>query len=121
MRNTSRFLTELSSIAPKFDWFYVEKIYKNGMLALKEIRGVKKGGDFTAEYTPITAVVESLTGRYFEMDRFDMAANEIQMSPECAVQILDACDDWPDRLHGYSPKGYELKLRDEITNICFGK
>ena len=116
--NVSRFLKELSEINSKFDWYYVEKKYRGGTLVAREVRGVKRGGDITKEYIPITAVAEYLTGKYFEMDRFDLAATEIGMSPEVATQILDACDDWPDRLHGYSPKPYELRLREDVLKIC---
>lgn len=116
--NVSKFLKELSEINSKFDWYYAEKTYKGGTLITKEVRGVKRGGDATKEYIPLTAVVESLTGKFFEMDRFDLAATEIGMSPDSAMQIVDACDDWPDRLHGYFPKLYESKLREDIIKIC---
>ena len=121
MRSTSRFLYELGEIASKFDWYYEMKTFKGGTVVVKEIRGVMKGGDITKEYTPLTAVVESLTSRYYEMDRFDLAANEVNMPPECASLILDACDDWPDRLHGYCPKSYEKKLREDVLKLCFGQ
>lgn len=120
IKNTARFVKEFTDIAAKFDWFFVSKKHngKNGPIVIKEIRGTKKGGDYTKEYTPITAYAEFVSGKFFDINRFDLAASEVHMSPECAMQIVDSCDDWPDRLHGYSPRSFEVKLREEILKIC---
>jgi hypothetical protein len=120
IKNTARFVKEFIDVSPKFDWFFVIKKYsgKNGPIVIKEVRGTKKGGDYTKEYIPLTAYAEYISGRFFDKNRFDLAASEICMSPECAIQIVDSCDDWPDRLHGYSPKIYEVKLREDILKAC---
>ena len=39
------------------------------------------------------------------------------MSAQVSTQILDACDDWPDKTNGYKPKVYEVSLRENIIGI----
>jgi hypothetical protein len=115
IKTTARFLVEFEKIASKFHWYFFEQ--KRGRHVFKEIRGVKKGNDLQ-EYSPLTALVESQTGRFFDMDRFDLAASEIFMTAECAMQIVDASDEWPDKMSGYISKSYEKGLRRELERIC---
>src|SRR5574340_1324045 len=102
INSTQKFLSELEKIASKFEWSLQEKQYKESKLVLNQIIGYKNN----KEYIPLTAVVEQITGKYYAPNFFDKAAGEIYMSPQVASQIVDACDDWMDRLHGYKPKGY---------------
>lgn len=118
-RNAAKFVRDFSDIASKFDWYYFKRQYKvnENLVVINEIRGAKPEG--TKEYTPLTALAEYLTGKYFEIDRFEVAADAIEMTPECAMQVTDASDEWPDRLHGYVPKNYERKIRDDLIQACF--
>lgn len=122
-KSISKFINEFAKVAPKFEWYFNRKQYvvKNVPVVIRAIVGTKIGVELNEvkEYTPLTALVENLTGKYFEMDRFDVAAAAVEMSPNCVLQIIDACDEWPDRLHGYTPKKYEQKLRDDILQLCF--
>jgi hypothetical protein len=117
INNTQRFLTELERIASKFEWFLSDKKY--GQLICQQIVGVRERAGESNEYIPLTAVVEEATGRYYDPSLFDKAAGEVFMSAQVATQILDACDEWPDRSskQGYKPKNYEVKLRQSIIEI----
>ena len=117
INSIQRFLTELEKIKSKFKWSFQEKIYRDGELILDQIIGDKDG----KEYIPLTAVVEEAIGKYYEPSFFDKAAGDVYMSAQLAMQIIDSCDDWPDRLHDYKPKNYEIKLRKEIIKILFGE
>ena len=110
IRKTDDFLAELNRIASKFDWFLSSKKY--GKFTCEQVVGEKDG----KEYIPLTAVVEDSTGRYYDPSLFDKAAGEVFMSAQVSTQVLDACDEWPDRMHGYKPKNYEIKLRQSIID-----
>jgi len=118
--STQRFLTELERIASKFEWFYDRKEYPESGLYFSKITAYRNKDDLR-EYIPLTAVVDEVVGKYYEPNFFDKAAGEVFMSPQLAMQIIDVCDEWPDRLHGYKPKGYEVKFRNDITKILFGE
>lgn len=118
IRNTAKFLSEFEKVASKYQWFLSER--KRGNKVFNEIIGVK-GDNFTRQYSPLTAYVEATTGKFFDIDRFDLAASEVFMSAEVANQIVDSADDHPDRVSGYIPKGYEKALRKDLERICLVK
>lgn len=111
INNTKKFLVELEKIASKFEWSLQKKKYGN--FICEQILGEKDG----REYIPLTAVSESISKKYYNPDLFDKAAGELFMSAQVSTQILDACDDWPDKTNGYKPKGYEISLREDIIKI----
>ena len=111
INSTQRFLVELERIASKFEWSLENKKYGN--FVCSQIVGMRND----LEYIPLTAVSEESAGKYYEPGLFDKAAGDIFMSSQVSTQILDACDEWPDRIHNYKPKNYELKLRENIIKI----
>jgi hypothetical protein len=117
IRSVKDFLVELEKVSSKFKWYLLKKEYNS--ITLNQIVGERQ--DDNREYIPLTAVVEETVGKYYDPSFFDKAAGEVFMSGQTASQIIDACDEWPDRLHGYKPKGYENKLRKDIIKICFEK
>jgi hypothetical protein len=62
----------------------------------------------------LTACVYESTGKYFSLDRFDLAASEVYLPAECAMTIVDSVDEWPDRAHKYMPRNYEIGVRNQI-------
>ena len=114
IRRASDFIKAFSEVADKYNWFYI--VTERDGVQFKEIRGLKNEDDRV--FSPITAYVESCTGKYFDPSRFDMAGKEMWIAAECVVQLVDAADDWPDRLHGYNPRGYELNIRKQLLKTC---
>jgi hypothetical protein len=112
INNTQKFLEELKKVSSKFEWYLQEKKY--GSFVCNQITGICDD----REYIPLTAVVKELSGKYYDPSFFDKAAGEVYMSSQVSSQIVDACDEWPDRLQGYKPKGFENKLRQDIIAIC---
>lgn len=112
VRKTARFLRDFAEIAQNYEWFLDSEYYNvNGQqIVLKKLRGFKNG----QEYCPLTAVASETVGRYFSMERFEIAGGELSLPPECVVNIIDATDDWPDRLTNYKPKGYEKNMRQQM-------
>jgi hypothetical protein len=119
IRKITDFYREFSKIASQYDWFLDIKtiIIDDKTYEFGYIRGTQDGDCFQV-YSPITAHVKSATGRYFAEDRFDLAASLVFMDSQCAILVVDAADEWPDRPSGYEPKPYELKVRNKLLEIC---
>jgi hypothetical protein len=119
IRSYSDFIKAFSGIASEYEWFMdLETIHlSDTSISFSHIRG-GKDGDFLKYFSPITAYVFSRTGRYFAPDRFDLAASAVFMGSQCAIQIADAADEWPDRLTDYQVKPYELKIRNQLIEVC---
>lgn len=115
IRRSSDFIKAFSEVADKFTWYFSTEVRQG--IQFKAIRGIK-GDNERNIFSPITAYVEAMTGKFFDITRFDKAGEELWIAAECVIQVVDAADDWPDRLHGYNPKGYEQSIRKQLLQIC---
>ena len=115
IRRSSDFIKVFSEVADKFTWYFSTEIRQG--IQFNAIRGIK-GEDETKVFSPLTAYVEAVTGKFFETNRFNKAGQELWIAAECVMQIVDVVDDWPDRLHGYKPKSYEQNIRKQLLQVC---
>lgn len=116
VRKSAGFLRDFAKIADNYEWFLDSECHNiNGQeVVLKKIRGFKNG----QEYCPLTAVASEAVGKYFSMERFEIAGGELYLPPELVINIIDATDDWPDRLTNYKPKGYEKNMRQQMLQTA---